>query len=93
MREDVFKQIESCRVEYEKYHPNAWDKNIKSKTCSRVKNRMCVINNYCKSDQNCIAEAKRVYSLPRGATGNDEAYCLAFVKEVKQKKEVGKRSE
>jgi hypothetical protein len=82
LRYDVFEHIDSCKAEYEKYHPNAHNKNFRSKTCSRVTDRKCVINKYCKDDLECIAEAKRVYP-PYGFI-EDEAYCLNLVKKAKK---------
>ena len=50
LRYDVFKEIDNCVEESNKYHPNAYDLDIRSKICSRVTDRMCVINKYCKND-------------------------------------------
>ena len=83
LRYDVFEHIDSCKAEYEKYHPNAHNKNFRSKTCSRVTDRKCVINKYCKDDLECIAEAKRVYK-DQFTVGSDEAYCLNLVKKAKK---------
>jgi hypothetical protein len=83
-------KIKSCLEEYYQYHPNAYDLDIRSKVCSRVKNRICVINNYCKEDKECIEKAWRIYS-DEFTTGSDEAYCLSFVKEVKEDNEKNQR--
>ena len=82
LRYEVFEHIDNCKDEYETYHPNAHNKNFRSKTCSRVTDRKCVINKYCKDDLECIAEAKRVYP-PYGFI-EDEAYCLNLVKKAKK---------
>ena len=84
LRYDVFKEID-CLEEYYKYHPNAYDLDIRSKICSRVKNRMCVINKYCKKDKECIKEAWRVYPpYGNGDIGRDAQYCLGKVQETKE---------
>lgn len=84
MQEEVFKHIDTCIAEYQKYHPNSVDKEIKSKTCSAVKNRMCIINQYCKGDELCIKKAKNAHKPAFGATGDDVAYCEDLVKRKKQ---------
>lgn len=84
MLEDVFDKIDNCKAEYERYHPNAHNKKFRSKTCSRVKNRMCIINKYCKGDLQCSAEAKRAYP-PYGVI-EDKAYCLSLVETAKESK-------
>lgn len=90
----VFKHIDNCTAEYYKYHPNAYNKNIASKTCSRVKNRMCVINKYCKGDQTCIAEAKRVYPPYNFGDGKgDTSYCEHFAKRIKKEMEERSKNE
>ena len=83
LRYDVFKEIDNCVEESNKYHPNAYDLDIRSKICSRVTDRMCVINKYCKKDKECIKEAWRVY--PDDFTeGTDTRYCAAYVQETKE---------
>jgi hypothetical protein len=69
-------KITSCKKEYDKYHPK-----FASKTCSKVVDRKCVINNYCKGNQSCIADAKEFY-YPY-LVKNDEEYCLCVVKAKK----------
>ncbi len=86
MREEVFKQIDSCSAEYQKYHPSSVNKEIKSKTCSAVKNRMCIVNQYCKGDESCIQKAKNAYPPAFNAIGNDVAYCEHLVERLKSKK-------
>lgn len=85
MLEDVFNQIDSCKAEYEKYQPNAHNKKFRSKTCSRVVDRKCIINKYCKGDETCIAETKRVYP-DQFTAGSDKSYCLNLVEEAKESK-------
>ena len=87
LRYDVFKEIDNCVEESNKYHPNAYDLDIRSKICSRVKNRMCVINKYCKKDKECIKEAWRVYpsyNFGGDNTGADAKHCMAYVQETKE---------
>ena len=86
MYSKVFDHIDNCTAEYYKYHPNSYNKKVKSKTCSRVTNRMCVINKYCKGDEECIAEAKKVYP-DDFTTGSDAKYCMILVKETKERNE------
>jgi hypothetical protein len=89
----AFEKIESCKKEYYKYHPNAYNLNVKSKTCSRVENRMCVINNYCKGDKNCNEKAWRSYpsyNLGGDNSGADAEHCMAYVQEIKEANEKNK---
>ena len=86
MREEVFKQIDTCIAEYQKYHPGSVDREIKSKTCSAVKNRMCIINQYCKGDELCIQNAKNTHPPAFNAKGNDVAYCEHLVERLRDKK-------
>jgi len=85
---DVFKEIDNCTAEAYKYHPVVYSDNSRSKTCSRVTDRMCVINKYCKGDEECIAETKKVYpSYGRAEEGRDNKYCINLVKETKERNE------
>ena len=83
MQVGVFDHIDNCQAEYYKYHINAYNKEEKSKICSRVKNRMCILNKYCKGDKECIKEVWRVY--PDNFTkGTDTEYCITLVKYRKE---------
>lgn len=88
MRYEVFKHIDSCKAEFDKYHPLSQDPDIASKICSRVLDRMCIINQYCKKDdKECVRKANEAYPpYGRFINGTDVKYCLGFVEEIKQEK-------
>lgn len=86
VRNAIEHHIDDCLDEYYKYHPNAYNLDIRSKICSRVKNRMCVLNKYCKGDKECIKITWWAYPVwggeLRNKRGSGEEYCQAFVKEI-----------